>query len=201
MYLNDVTSLAQANSVIFAFHKQNLLRAQFFGVLFLLLLVVPITACFVVLKNQQRQIRKEVKWKMIAGIDKNELVLLKFSKKEINTTLNWKHNREFQFQNEFYDIVEKRVHKDSVYYWCWWDNEETQLSRKLDELTSMYWKKNPDHKQKKEGLQKLFKNLFYEKQSSAINFCILQFKKVALDFSESTLLITIAPHVPPPRQC
>ena len=58
---------------------------------------------------------------MIAGIDKSELVLFKFSKEETTTKLNWKHAKEFEFNQQMYDVVEKQVSKDSIHYWCWWD--------------------------------------------------------------------------------
>jgi len=140
------------------------LRIKIFSLAFLFLLVVPISTVFLVLKSQQKQVRREVKWKMIAGIDKSELEFLMFSKHDAENMLQWKHKREFQFQGEFYDVVEKETRGDSVVFWCWWDHEETKLNRKLDNLLASHFNHDPTHKNKKDSLQKLFKTLYFEHQ-------------------------------------
>jgi len=155
----------ECKSTIFATSKFVILRTKVFGIVFLFLLVVPFSTLFLVLKNQQKQVRREVKWRMIAGIDKSELVLLKFSTTQTEKELVWKHAREFQYNGEFYDIVEKETHTDSVFYWCWWDHEETALNRKLENLVASHWNKDPVQKNKKETIQKLFKSMFFEQES------------------------------------
>ncbi len=55
------------------------------------------------------------------------MVRLKFSKTEITTKLNWKHSKEFEFNNQMYDVVDKVVTRDSIRYWCWWDFKETEI--------------------------------------------------------------------------
>lgn len=46
------------------------------------MLIAPVVVTYSWLQQRKRAVKKEVKWKMIAGIDKSELVLLKFSKAE-----------------------------------------------------------------------------------------------------------------------
>ncbi len=176
-----------------------ILRPKIFGIVFLFLLVAPISTVFLVLKTQQKEVRREVKWKMIAGIDKSELVLLTFKQAEIKAKLSWKHDREFQFKGEFYDIVEKEIHGDSVSYWCWWDNEETQLSQKLENLMANHWIQNPTHKQKKDGIQKLFKSLFFEEIYERSRVLVTTVDYDIWNYIESFQTLTFSPHVPPPR--
>lgn len=93
--------------------------------------------------------KKEVKHKIIAGVDKEDLVLLAFTKEEAEQQLNWEHSKEFEFKGNMYDIVEQSATSDSVYYWCWWDKEETVLMQKLYALMGQKLDKDPVHHQHK----------------------------------------------------
>ncbi len=99
---------------------------------------------------------------MIKGIDRSELVLLKFSKEETQSQLRWEHAGEFEFRGEMYDIVEQTQLGDSIYYWCWWDYEETQLNLKLQSLLAGVLDHNPDRKAVSKRLTDFFQKLFHE---------------------------------------
>jgi hypothetical protein len=86
-------------------------------------------------------LRKEIKRKMIAGLNEEELVKLKFANADLNKKLQWKHSKEFEFNGEMYDIVSSKKTADSTEYLCWWDAEESVLNQKLLALVS---KKIPD---------------------------------------------------------
>lgn len=137
---------------------------------------------------------------MIAGIDKSELELLKFSKAEIEQKLLWKHNREFQYQGEFYDVVQKETRGDSVFYWCWWDQEETELEKKLQKLVASHWNHDPIQKNKTDTIQKLFKHLFHETAAAFQNMSFFNPGCQAFwNYLESKPEINILQHDPPPR--
>ena len=106
-------------------------------------------------------IKKEVKWKMIAGIDKEELVLLTFSREETETKLNWKHSREFEYNGEMYDIVETLEQNDSIAYWCWWDHEETKLNRQLSDLIDQTAGQSQQNKQNKQHLFQFLNSIYF----------------------------------------
>ena len=78
------------------------------------MLIAPAVVTYSWLQQRKRVVKKEVKWKMIVGIDKSELVLLKFSKAAMASKLKWKHAKEFEFNNQMYDIGDKVVSKDSI---------------------------------------------------------------------------------------
>ena len=101
------------------------MKGKLTGIFLLLCLVVPIATTFTFLHFHKKQIRREVKRKIIAGIDKNELILLRLSEIESQTKLNWKHSKEFEFNQQMYDIVETEVKGDTIYYWCMRDTKET----------------------------------------------------------------------------
>lgn len=126
------------------------------------MLIAPAVVTYSWLQQRKRAVKKEVKWKMIAGIDKKELVLLKFSKSEITTKLQWKHSKEFEFNSQMYDIVDKVVSKDSIKYWCWWDFEETKLNKQLDNLLVGVYQHDSKSKEKQDLLYKFYKSIFFQ---------------------------------------
>ena len=115
------------------------------------------------LQHQKHIVKKQVKNQMMEGIDKEELVLLKFSKEEKKTKLKWEHSKEFEYKGQMYDIVEKTVKQDSVYYWCWLDYQETKLNKKLDKLVNNVFHDNPKKQEKNQQLFTYLKSLYFSK--------------------------------------
>lgn len=130
-------------------------------------MVAPITTAYTVLKKQQKKVKREVKWKLIEGVDRSELVLFKFTEEEKRTQLDWKHSKEFAYKGEMYDIAEKEVHGDTTYYWCWWDYEETALNKQLSQLFSFALGNSPVHKQSQEKIIQLYKSLYFIEDSTS----------------------------------
>ena len=93
-------------------------------------------------------------------IPREDLVYFCFSRKESDKILRWKHDREFQYLGDMYDIVYKETSNDSIAYWCWLDAEETALYKKMKNIVLH----SPDHlpgkKQSERKWQEFQKNLF-----------------------------------------
>lgn len=140
--------------------------------------------------------KHEVKWKMIEGINKEELVLLKFTTEEAQNALKWKHSREFEYQKEMYDIVETKVIGDTTYYWCWWDHEETQLNKQLSLLVAKALNSNPEKKEKEDWLSSYFKSFYLQKAFS----WKAEEKAKSLESNSIYLLMKYSIHYPPPVQ-
>ena len=81
-------------------------------------------------------VKKEVERQIKAGVDRDKLVLFKLSPEEARTKLRWLNAKEFEYNHQLYDVVEKMTVGDMVYYWCWDDREETELSNQLKELAA-----------------------------------------------------------------
>lgn len=103
----------------------------------------PVIGAYTWLQYKKAVIKQEVKSQINDGIDQSKLVLLEFTQDEIQTELRWEHSREFEYNHKMYDVVRTEADSDTVYYWCWYDHEETMLNRKLDELTDQAAKNNP----------------------------------------------------------
>lgn len=126
------------------------------------------------------------------------MVLLKFTKEETETKLRWEHAREFEYENNMYDIVETEILGDTILYWCWWDHEETVLNRQLDDLVSAIFGNNPWKKQHQEQLIEFYKNLFYT-DYSAFPLLLTAIKtKHQVGWIDRYTTINHSPPVPPP---
>lgn len=174
------------------------MNAKVAGTLLLFCLIAPLVATFACLHYQKAMVRKEVKHTIIAGIDKNELVLLRFTEEESKTRLRWEHSKEFEFLGQMYDVVEKEIKGDTTYYWCWLDNKETKLNKQLDGLVAKILGNNPYKKEKQEKLVEFIKNLFYIGHPEISVFSI-QTKQNFLTYDESYSSVFLTPPFPPPR--
>ena len=148
----------------FASLRLNLLPVQnrILSIILLLCLTLPIVGMFGWLRMKKRAVRKEVKHKLIAEVDKSELVLFKFTAEETAKQLEWEHSKEFEYRNEMYDVVQTETHGDTTYYWCWLDYKETALNRQLVDLTALALNKDPQHQNQKQKLTQFLQHLFVE---------------------------------------
>jgi hypothetical protein len=177
------------------------MRAKFISILLFFSLTAPVVITFSILKVQQKQIKREVKWKMIAGLNDEELVLHKFSKKD-KTKLKWKHSKEFEYKTQMFDVV-KTIHKgDSTYYWCWWDHAETKLNKRLAGLFVNALGNDTDNQENKLCLDAFYKSLYFTDNLLEIEteffpvFNENKFHYLAKKyFSERSIVI------PPPKFC
>jgi hypothetical protein len=175
------------------------LKGKIFVIILLFCFVAPVATTYVFLQIQKKQVRKTVKRKMLAGIDKETLVLFKFTEREKQTLLHWKHAKEFEYSGEMYDIVESEVKGDTTYYWCFRDHEETQINRHLADLIAFAMKNNPLKQENQKRLSAFFKSLYVtinDKQSFSFYKYIPEicFNPITLYQSQF-----YSPPVPPPK--
>ena len=124
----------------------------------LLSLAAPFGLSYFYLKVEKHKVKRSIKHQIIDGINKSELVLLRFSKREIKEKLDWEHSKEFKYEGEMYDVVEKTETSDSVSYWCWWDYEETRLNQQLAGLLVNAWQQNENQQNQNDLLIQFTKN-------------------------------------------
>lgn len=139
------------------------MRRKLLGILLTLCFVIPITATYVILQVQKKQVKRELKRKLIAEIDRKELILFKFTETEKKSLLNWEHSKEFEYKGEMYDVVETNIMGDTTYYHVWWDNEETELNKRINKLISTALDNDTDNEEPQEQLYRFFKTLYYSK--------------------------------------
>ena len=162
-------------------------------------LIVPFTGTFCWLHFQKSLVKKKLKTEIIAHLDQQELVFLKFSKAEKDTRLKWEHAKEFEYQGQMYDIVKSELTGDSVSYWCWPDHEETRLNRNLNKLVAMALGVDPQNKENQQHLMNFIKTLYHADrfQWSALPFPELNLFPCTCTFVYASLCKS--PPVPPPE--
>lgn len=136
------------------------MKIRFTGIFLIIALILPFAGTFLVHKIQKKQIKRTIKRKIIAGIDKSELVLLKFTEKEKQTELHWEHSKEFEYQGQMYDITDFQTIGDTTFYWCWWDYEETNLNKQLNKKLSESLDGNPQNQKRQLKLLNFLDSLF-----------------------------------------
>ena len=174
------------------------MKGKVAGILLLFCLIAPITATFTFLHYQKKQIKKEVKRQIIAGIDKEELVLLKFTEEESQTKLRWEHSKEFEYNGQMYDIVDKEIRGDTIYYWCWWDHEETELNKKLDNLVAYALGHDAQRKDSQKRVEDFYKTLYFSSNSNWALF-LIQSGQTRTIYKFNYQTISFPPPVPPPE--
>ncbi|HLP64040.1 hypothetical protein [Flavobacterium sp.] len=142
------------------------MKKQVVSFFLLFVLIVPIGATYLWLHQRKRAVKKEIKWKMIAGLDKKELVYFAFSQKDIESKLRWEHSKEFEYKHQMYDVVEKKITNDSVHLWCWWDFEETKLNKQLQSLLTVAFQNDTKTTQKREQTFGFYKLLYFQPEFS-----------------------------------
>lgn len=125
------------------------------------ILTVPVLVTIGGLQYQKVEVRREIKKRMLRGLDKSELVLLAFTQAENRSLLQWEHNREFEYQHQMYDVIDTEIRGDSIFYWCWWDHEETKLNRQLRELLTHALNHDPLKKEAQHKLYSFFLSLYH----------------------------------------
>ncbi len=106
------------------------------SILLLISFIIPFWGAVTILQFQKTKTRIEVKKQIKAGLFPEELTLLKFSKMEARALLHWEHNKEFEFNGQMYDIIERGQSGDSLWFLSYWDHHETKIKRKLNKLFS-----------------------------------------------------------------
>lgn len=106
---------------------------RLFSVFLLLILFLPSAGTTLWFLHRQKEIRKEVKHQLIAGLSDSELIHFKFTQDEL-ASLEWKHDKEFKYNGYMYDIVKRKKLGDTTHFWCWKDDKETELYQEFESL-------------------------------------------------------------------
>ncbi len=152
---------------------------------------------------QRRAVRHAVKQQLIAEAPDSEWTLLALRMPQDAHRLEWEHEREFAFEGRMYDVVKLQTVGDSVFYWCWADDEETELHRRLEELFARIWPDAPQPNKTKEQILDFWKKLFAPPQLAQFDpgpFPKFQCVPVKIGRSEAVGTGAARPKTPPPEK-
>lgn len=162
-------------------------------------IAAPFWISYSIIQYQKYIVKKEIKKQIINGIDINELTLLEFSKIESQQKLEWEHSREFEYNGKMYDIVESKVKDDSVYYWCWEDNEETELNIKLNTLAEKDVGSNNTNNENLKRLSNFLFSLFYSNEDPFNTENNKKSSSLSAYYINNYLSLPTNPLTPPPK--
>ena len=168
------------------------------SILLILFTLAPFWLFFSLLQYEKYVVKEEIKKAIVAGIDKSELELLRFSKEE-TTKLEWEDSKEFEYMGEMYDVVETEIKGDSIYYLCWWDYEETKLNKQLDLLVKQATSSNHRNRERTERLQNLLSSFYINSDFNLKDFNNNESKNIYSRYQINYSTRNISPDTPPPR--
>ncbi|WP_343785506.1 hypothetical protein [Wandonia haliotis] len=170
-------------------------------ILLIAVLYIPFLGLRTYFELERKQIRKEVKRKLMSEVPVDQLVELRFSKHTIDREVNWKHSKEFEYRGEMYDIVYRKEKNDSLFFHCWWDREETALNQRVNQLATICFAKNTDPESRTAKLK-----VVCEKEYIPLHILLTELQKFQSHYEviadrppEIYFDISLEIPVPPPR--
>lgn len=153
---------------------------------------------FLVLKSQILEVRESVDKKYEEGFEEDRIQTFRFTQKEIQENLRWEHDREFEYQGQMFDVIERKTLDGLVELTVYADHEETELKIKMAHLLQGELEDEPcdDQRIRTDFHYQLFQSTS-ENWVSNPNFIPLK----KMDFNSCTSLSYLpkSPPTPPPN--
>ena len=169
------------------------------GIGLLISLFAPFAGLWSWFQLQKYQVRKEVQNTILPHAQKEDLILLKFTQTESERDLRWEHAREFEYNEQMYDIVETHVQGDSIFYLCWADHKETAVNTQMKNLIRDAAGQDQPNQENQKRLTDFFKTLIHDKGSEAFIVSRLRTLKPYFFYALHVLQFNIPPPTPPPE--
>ena len=119
------------------------------------------TINWIVFEQQHLALKRKFERQLKAGIPDDQLIVFKFSPSE-EGHLDWKHEREFVFNGEYYDVVSVEVVQGLKVIRCISDDAEHEIEELADDLAG----RSDQNKSKEPVLLKYIPGFAYTQKSS-----------------------------------
>ncbi len=171
------------------------------GIFLFCCLTVPFLGTYLWLQGRLQVIKHHVEKEIKKGTGKEVDVLFKFSLTDSKSLLDWEHSREFEYQDEMYDVLRSDTIGDTAWYWCYWDRKETKVKRDLHSLVANSLDHGPFNQTQQQHLNHFFKNLYCYPKSEMpeANDHLFQ-TKISSDYLDNVSDICLIPPIPPPER-
>jgi len=133
------------------------------SIFLLLIFFFQSVGCLLIFKLQQFQVRQHVKHHILSNLSDNELILIKLpanKRQEGTFPYHFWDSDEFSYAGKMYDVVRQENHKNTIWYYCFPDEKETNILANLDTFVNNQMAHNPTKKKQREDAQRLFSTLF-----------------------------------------
>ncbi len=135
------------------------MRHKSLNIILFFSLITPVILSFGGLYLQKLKAREEIRERILAGMDRKDLVLLSFPEGP-QSEIHWKHQKEFEYHGEYYDVVKRETRNGRVHYWCWPDNKETEINKRLNSLLADALGNGPFNPEHQARLIRFIKSLY-----------------------------------------
>jgi len=129
-------------------------------ILILFCFIAPFPGSIAWYQLQKKEIRKEVKQKIKAGMTKEELVILTFLSSFVKQSLRWENAGEFEYNGQMYDVVKTEIHGDTIHFWCFLDHKESALTTRIKELIAKITGNHPQNRENQKRLITFLKTFY-----------------------------------------
>lgn len=162
-------------------------------------ILAPFAGIYVYLEYKMLIIKEEAEQSIRSGLPEKDIVLIKLSLVESKKKLIWKHDREFEFEDHMYDIVDINLVGDTVMIACYKDIKETVLKDQVEKIMAEALGHDPVHQNQTQQLKNFFQSGFqkatFNWKPAEIPFIEISYK--SLNFNLSS--VNLSPPVPPPK--
>lgn len=154
---------------------------------------------YIVFSLIQFQVKDEVKYLLKQSVPQEDLVLISIEQSQ-NSLLTWtKPNKEFKYQGQMYDVVEKELIGNSILYSCIHDFKESKLFENLDIHIQNYISHHPEQKNKTKNLLNVMAKLFFFQKNTLVSKTYGLAKKAHSLFIQNYKSIALDLRIPPPK--
>lgn len=121
---------------------------------------------YIVFNLIQHQVKDQVKYSLKHSVPQEDLVLISIDNNK-SELLSWtKPNKEFRYQGQMYDVVEKEILNNKILYWCLHDFKESKLFENLDIHIKNYIAHHPEQQNKTKNLLNIMAKLFFYQRNT-----------------------------------
>ncbi len=168
------------------------------AVLLILVLIVPVSATMLWLKAEREEIREKVQEMIGNHLEDEDLTRIQLSLDEAASELRWNNPKEFVYGSAHYDVVKTLRDSDSITFFCWEDEEETKLDKKLNRLLQKALGSDQPTQQGERQLTRLFEGLG---MPESFSYRMIEPESERSLFSYHVVLKDTSPETdtPPPR--
>ncbi len=142
--------------------------------------------------------RHELKRHILSNMDRDSLILFNFTRTEY-TNLKWEEEDEFEYHHRMYDVVHTQIQGDTLYLWCWEDQNETYLKTQLQQQLQHLLQGTFPGKTHATRLISFFKSLYVAEKNDwkfyTSTAAIIRSPETFVLF----LSLSFPPHTPPPK--
>lgn len=163
----------------------------------LISLIIPLSGPYILLDLQKIAVRHEIRQQIAARLPKSELRFFRFAKESRTAGVNWVEEGEFETGGKMYDVVFREEGADSVSYWCFEDQGESQIKIRLKMLVNQESENSPGQRAQTRQITSFFSTLFTP-EAPDLNYFTGGGGESCVEASPRYKSVIIPSKVPPP---